>query len=206
MAKEMNPQQKLEAQEIGKRYSELMAMRPKLMSQKMLEVEAEMAQAKAEFGEFLQRVYESEDSPYTWNISTLATAMGIPSSRQTVKRYLDTAVERRKNRFLDGFNTDTLGLEIVDIYTERGADMTSYYAVVANLDASHYYKAMLRNLKNRYTTYEIDPDKDYRAADNFIYNDSFNKMYQRPSDMGTAPEWLQWLDQQQAWRELLGEA
>ncbi len=206
MTKPMTPQQQLEQQEIARKYSDLKGMRERLISQKMIEVEAEMAQARAEFGEFLQHIYERENAPYRWTISGLATAMGTPSGRQTVKKYLGEATERRKNRFLDTFETMYSGLSIFAKKTWIGPFESHYYVVaVANEEANTLHIAVLSGNLGRYRTWRIDENTD---IENVFSEDipMFDKVeYKRDGNYAGA-DWLTWLDNEPEWLAFLGEA
>lgn len=192
----MTTQQQLEAKEIGRKYNELKNLRNNLIREKMLEVEAEVESAREEFADYLQHVYERDNYPYKWNISQLATAMGTPSGRQTVRSFLGEAVQRRATKH---FTTETYELpyaiEYVDSETTGNPPHTTTWAVVSE-DGPYYWDVTFDGV--RYSVLTAAPN----GPGIWERTSAAPKYYKSPLDT-SAPEWLNWLIEQDKWKEKL---
>lgn len=183
----MSHQQRLEASEIGRRYYELKGKRQNLIAEKMIEVDAEMEFARAEFAEYLQHVYERQNGSYKWTITGLAEAMGTPSGRQTVRSFLGEALERRRLSHIVDVRVEESGFSIVSTETWVGPFDSVYYKAIVETDVGEF-EASVSGRKQRYTVIESGA----------------TRQYSRPLD-NSAPAWLNWLDNNPKWLEFIEE-
>lgn len=205
MPKKTNPQKLAEMREIAQAYQDLKALRQVKRRELEAQLEEEMVQARAEFGLYLQNKFEREGYPYKFTVSDFMAAMGT-KDRPTVNEFLGEARERTRNRFLDNMGTVKTWLKLAAFTAKPGPnDSREYYAVVQDEQTGISWRAFTSGLKTRYTITQIDPDKDLLDEKNWLMNEFMGKEYKRPLD-GSAPEWLQWLDEQPEWLEEMGEA
>lgn len=90
---------------IAKAYADLKGGRGILLAKYMAMVEDEMEGMRKEFGELLVNFFEDDKVKIT--VADMARAMGT-SNRNTVYNYLADARDRKKNRFLDQFESATV--------------------------------------------------------------------------------------------------
>jgi len=198
MTRKIPPQKRLEMIEIGQKYDELKAMRRVRRQEYEAQLELDMEQARKEFGIYLQSKVDRTNMPYKFTVSDIMSAMGT-SDRNTVNKFLGDARERARNRYLDDFKVEVLGLELVKAEHLYGANQSDIYeATVLDRADNSTWLATLQNLKNRYTIYQIDEQGET------IFNEWAGKKFPRPL-ADTAPEWLKWLNEQDEWLEKLEE-